>query len=102
MICGEPARSCATTMVESWSRSNSCWGMSPCKTTEHYLGCKQNLGHPVNDLFDLRTDALQPAKHEECVPANGAGRAVEKAHEPGIESRHGGSEHEQPVCDETP
>jgi hypothetical protein len=22
---------------------------------ERYLGCKQNLGHPVNDLFDLRT-----------------------------------------------
>lgn len=22
-----------------------------------YLGCKQNLGHPVNDLFDLRVDA---------------------------------------------
>ena len=25
-------------------------------TTEHYLGCKQNLGHPVNDLFDLKTN----------------------------------------------
>src|SRR5262249_53121506 len=72
------------------------------QTTEHYLGCKQNLGHPVNDLFDLRTDAQEQAKHEECVPASGAGRAVEKAHDPGIECRHGGSEHEQPVCDERP
>ena len=26
------------------------------QTTERYLGCKQNLGHPVNDLFDLGTD----------------------------------------------
>jgi site-specific recombinase XerD len=25
------------------------------QTTERYLGCKQHLGHPVNDLFDLRT-----------------------------------------------
>jgi site-specific recombinase XerD len=25
-------------------------------TTERYLGCKQNLGHPVNDLFDLKTN----------------------------------------------
>lgn len=25
-------------------------------TTERYLGCKQNLGHPVNDLFDLRSE----------------------------------------------
>ena len=27
------------------------------QTTERYLGCKQNLGHPVNDvfLFALRT-----------------------------------------------
>jgi hypothetical protein len=27
------------------------------QTTERYLGCKQNLGDPVNDLFDLGTDA---------------------------------------------
>jgi hypothetical protein len=72
------------------------------QTTEHYLGCKQNLGHPVNDLFDLRTEAQPHAKHEEPVPADGTSRTVEEAHEPGIECRHGGSEHEQPVCDERP
>ena len=45
-----------TAAVASWSRFNSYWGTHP---TERYLGCKQNLGHPVNDLFDLRT-AAQP------------------------------------------
>jgi len=29
----------------------------PAKTTERYLGCKQNLGHPVNDRFDLGVPA---------------------------------------------
>src|SRR6202051_4274183 len=29
-------------------------GHASVQTTERYLGCKQNLGHPVNDLFDLR------------------------------------------------
>jgi len=28
-------------------------GHASVQTTERYLGCKQNLGHPVNDLFDL-------------------------------------------------
>jgi len=28
-------------------------GHASVQTTEHYLGCKQNLGHPVNDLFRL-------------------------------------------------
>jgi integrase len=31
-------------------------GHASVLTTERYLGCKQNLGHPVNDLFDLKTD----------------------------------------------
>jgi site-specific recombinase XerD len=76
-------------------------GHASVQTTERYLGCKQNLGHPVNDLFDLRTDAQQQAKHEESVPATEASDAVEKAHEPGIERRHGGSDHERPICDPT-
>jgi hypothetical protein len=74
-------------------------GHASVQTTERYLGCKQNLGHPVNDLFDLRTDAQQPAKPEECVPANGPSEVIEKAREPGIECRHGGSEHEQPISE---
>jgi site-specific recombinase XerD len=72
-------------------------GHASVQTTERYLGCKQNLGHPVNDLFDLRIDAQQQPKHEESVPANGASKAVERTHEPGIECRHGGPEHEQPI-----
>ncbi len=36
-------------------------GHASVQTTERYLGCKQNLGHPVNDLFDLgRTDPTSP------------------------------------------
>jgi len=31
-------------------------GHASVLTTERYLGCKQNLGHPVNDLFDLKTN----------------------------------------------
>ena len=34
-------------------------GHASVQTTERYLGCKQNLGHPVNDLFDLNAD-VQP------------------------------------------
>jgi len=74
-------------------------GHASVQTTERYLGCKQNLGHPVNDLFDLRTDAQQQAKHEESAPANGASEAVEKTHEPGLECRHGESKHDQSVSE---
>jgi len=74
-------------------------GHASVQTTERYLGCKQNLGHPVNDLFDLRTDGQQQAKQVESVPADGASEAVEKAFGQGIECGHGGSEPEQPICD---
>lgn len=33
-------------------------GHASVQTTERYLGCKQNLGHPVNDLFQLGNIAL--------------------------------------------
>src|SRR5215469_9331471 len=74
-------------------------GHASVQTTERYLGCKQNLGHPVNDLFDLRIDPQPQPKHEESVATKVVSEAVEKAHEPGIECRHGVSEHEQPICD---
>ncbi len=32
-------------------------GHASVQTTERYLGCKQNLGHPVNDLFHLKVIA---------------------------------------------
>src|SRR5262249_52483622 len=77
-------------------------GHASVQTTERYLGCKQNLGHPVNDLFDLRTDERQQPKPDESVPAAVVRAVVEKAPEPGIECRHGGLEHEQTVCDARP
>src|SRR5438270_13485107 len=42
-------------------------GHASVQTTERYLGCKQNLGHPVNDLFDLRTDGQQQEKRLESA-----------------------------------
>ena len=53
-------------------------GHASVQTTERYLGCKQNLGHPVNDLFDLGTDA-RPQEHDgESATAKSAD-PVEKA-----------------------
>ena len=73
-------------------------GHASVQTTERYLGCKQNLGHPVNDLFDLRINPQHQAKSDESVLPAGAGDAVERACAQGIECRHGGSDHE-PVRD---
>jgi site-specific recombinase XerD len=69
-------------------------GHASVQTTERYLGCKQNLGHPVNDLFDLRVDAQQQAKGEESVPATSASEGVESRFGRGLECCHGGSDHE--------
>src|SRR4029077_4591614 len=38
------------------------------QTTERYLGCKQNLGHPVNDLFHLGTDGQPHESDGESAP----------------------------------
>ena len=74
-------------------------GHASVQTTERYLGCKQNLGHPVNDLFDLRTDVQQQAMPEESVTANGTRDVVERASEQSIECRHRGAVREHPICD---
>lgn len=74
-------------------------GHASVQTTERYLGCKQNLGHPVNDLFDLRLDAAQRPEMDDSVPATDTSAAVVKVQEPGIECHHGGSEHARAVCD---
>ena len=74
-------------------------GHASVQTTERYLGCKQNLGHPVNDLFDLNMNSQQDTKREESVPATGACEVVERSCEPSIECRKGGSEHERHICD---
>src|ERR1700722_9467951 len=36
-------------------------GHASVQTTERYLGCKQNLGHPVNDRITLGTRIASPA-----------------------------------------
>jgi site-specific recombinase XerD len=76
-------------------------GHASVQTTERYLGCKQNLGHPVNDLFDLRTDGRVQENGNESAPMK-ALDAVEQASGEAVECRHGGSEHDQPVCDAQP
>ena len=68
------------------------------QTTERYLGCKQNLGHPVNDLFELRTEGRPQENDDESATVK-APDPVEKASGQGVECRHGGPDHDQPVCD---
>jgi site-specific recombinase XerD len=76
-------------------------GHASVQTTERYLGCKQNLGHPVNDLFDLRTGG-RPYENDGESASVKSSDPVEKASRQGIECEHGGSEHDQPVCDSRP
>ena len=76
-------------------------GHASVQTTERYLGCKQNLGHPVNDLFDLGTE-VQPDQTNLQSAAVKASTSLEMGPRQGIDCRHGGSKHDQPVCDSTP
>jgi site-specific recombinase XerD len=73
-------------------------GHASVQTTERYLGCKQNLGHPVNDLFDLAKDGRPYENDAESARAK-ASDPVEMASRQGVECRHGRSNHDQPVCD---
>jgi integrase len=45
-------------------------GHASVLTTERYLGCKQNLGHPVDDLFDLKIDA-EPGENSSVQHSDG-------------------------------
>jgi site-specific recombinase XerD len=66
-------------------------GHASVQTTERYLGCKQNLGSPVNDRFKLRTEVqLREPNKSVATP-------VETASREGIQRGHGGREDEQPV-----
>src|SRR5205823_13438828 len=47
-------------------------GHASVQTTEHYLGCKQNLGHPVNDLFDLKMNVYP----QETSPGSSTAQAM--------------------------
>jgi len=71
-------------------------GHASVQTTERYLGCKQNLGHPVNDRFRLTAPVPPQQPHSE----SGAGKELLAMNSRrGIECRHGESEHEHLICD---
>jgi len=65
-------------------------GHASVLTTERYLGCKQNLGHPVNDLFDLKTNVQ--AQENGAGPATSQATAVKaaSAEEAGCRQEDGG------------
>jgi hypothetical protein len=60
-------------------------GHASVQTTERYLGCKQNLGHPVNDLFRLDLAVI------DCTVA----RSVTTEQPDRIVSEHGLSSHQE-------
>jgi site-specific recombinase XerD len=76
-------------------------GHASVQTTERYLGCKQNLGHPVNDLFDLGTEGRRQANDDQFASMK-TSDPVENASRREIECVHGGSEHDQHPCDARP
>src|SRR6202043_4145280 len=47
-------------------------GHASVQTTERYLGCKQNLGSPVNDRFKLRTEVQQQGPNFGSAAVKGA------------------------------
>ena len=71
-------------------------GHASVQTTERYLGCKQNLGSPVNDRFKLRMDVQPRDVKVESAMVKGS-TPVETAPCQGIECRHGGREDERSV-----
>jgi hypothetical protein len=71
-------------------------GHASVQTTERYLGCKQNLGSPVNDRFKLRLDVQPQDVNVESAMVKGS-TPVETAPCKGIERRDGGHADEQPV-----
>src|SRR5258705_12410983 len=66
------------------------------QTTERYLGCKQNLGSPVNDRFKLRTEVQLREPNFESA-AGKVATPLETSSREGVHCRHGGHEDEQPV-----
>jgi len=64
-------------------------GRASVQRTERYLGCKQNLGHPVNDRFNLAIVAAASAEQKsESMQATGAGDTI----------RRGDCEHGHPAA----
>ena len=72
-------------------------GHASVQTTERYLGCKQNLGSPVNDRFKLRTGVQLRGPNFESAAVKVATSLLETASREGIQCGHGGHNDEQPV-----
>jgi site-specific recombinase XerD len=65
------------------------------QTTERYLGCKQNLGSPVNDRFKLK---MAPLRQIIVPDATGSDGRVETPSRQGIKCGNGGREDEPTVA----
>jgi len=70
-------------------------GHASVQTTERYLGCKQNLGSPVNDRFKLMAEVQQqrPSNIESVVAKSSP--LIETAFGEGIQCGQGGRDDEQ-------
>jgi hypothetical protein len=53
-------------------------GHSSIQTTEKYLGCKQNLGHPVNDKFVPAMAQVALGEEKNAKPENAAELEIEE------------------------
>ena len=53
MTFAAPAPSCCHTSGGELEQIQFLPGHVSVQTTEKYLGCKQNLSHPVNDRFEI-------------------------------------------------
>jgi site-specific recombinase XerD len=71
-------------------------GHASVQTTERYLGCKQNLGSPVNDRFKLRLDVRPRSVNVESAMVKGS-TPVGTVPCKGTECRDGGHTDEQAV-----
>jgi hypothetical protein len=71
-------------------------GLALVQTTERYLGCKQNLGSPVNDRFKLRTEVQQQEPNFESAVVKRS-TPLETAFREDMQCHNGGHEDEQPV-----
>jgi len=73
-------------------------GHASVQTTERYLGCKQNLGHPVNDRFRLNGFVSpEQARYESTTVKGPTPVAMESGQE--LVCRDRASEHDHLVCD---